>query len=98
MLKECCLNPETPFAPVPHQRLNQSLEGIRFVSYTCPEYMAGWCVRSGTVTPVESREYLDDAASFVVLLLLLLLIMGPEILRGKRENRLVARFMAGCGE
>lgn len=86
---------------MPHQRLNQSLEGIRFESYTCPEYMAGWCVRSGMVTPAESREYLDDAASFVVLLLgvkLLLLIMGPEILRGKRENRLVARFMAGCGE
>lgn len=43
----------------------------------CPEYMAGWWARLGIVTPVESREYLDEAASLVELI-------GPDTFNGNR--------------
>ena len=43
----------------------------------CPEYIAGWCAKLGIATPDESREYLDEVASFFVWI-------GRDILSGKR--------------
>lgn len=66
-----------------------------------PAYI-GWCAGSGTVTPAESREYREEAASFTggacKLFPLLVGFMGLEILIGKRPvKRLVKRFVADCG-
>ena len=56
----------------------------------CPEYKAGWCARSGSRISTESREYLDEAASFSATSVG---FIGLEIFRGKRPvKRWVARF------
>ena len=65
-------------------------------NYTWFEYMAGWCVRSGTAMPAESREYLDEVESSL-LALAVLFHNGEEIFKGKRAvRRRVVRLKGDC--